>query len=555
MLRLSGSQSKATWTGLAYSLLSPTAFFIPWVRTEIGSPLRPWRICTLVLYGDGPHITALALLPLALVALDTLLQKPRLASFFWAVASLGAVALTNWIGSFAMGATALLYLIATTHRVSDVRRLWIAAGAAVTAYLLVCPWVPPSTIRLIPANSAMILEDARVVAAAMPTRLTVALLIVFGIKLVCEWRKVSATIQFALLWFLVFGGIPVTAEWLKFQFILQPHRYQLELDLTFCFLIVLLIHEILPWLPKRARAAFFVTATLCALIQIRSWKPFMTALIQPARIEDTIEFRTAVWLRSHIGNGRVFATGSISFWLNAFSDVPQLGGGADQGLPSEQLRTAIRTIYGHSDYAPDPDGSLALLWMRAYGVDMAVVGGSQSAEYFKLFRGVSKFDRVATRLWHEGDDSIYSIPRRSRSLAQIVPISAIVTGQSLDVGSYVAALENSSNEVATFIWKNRHTALIDATLAGRKVVSVQISYDPGWRATVNGRVCRLYRDGLGLIVIDPNCSGKCAINLAYGLSTEALFLRITAMSSALILFASCLIAKAHRLRQHRSRTV
>ena len=522
-LRSTNSLSKAAWTGLAYSLLSPTALFIPWVRAEIGSPLRPWRICTLVLNGDGPHIAALALMPLALLALDSLVRKPRWSAFVWTVLALGAIALTNWIGAFALAASVLLYLISR-------KRGWLrTAAAAVTAYLLVCPWIPPSAIAPIPANSALLENDARAVAAATPLHLALLLLIVIAVKLFLEWRKVPQVLQFAVLWFLAFNAIPIFAEWLHFQFILQPHRYTLELDLTFCFLAVLLIHEALARLPRPLTTAAFVIAAICVIIQIHTFKIFMTALIQPIRMEDTIEFRTAEWLQSHIGTGRVFATGSISFWLNAFTDVPQLGGGADQGLPDEQIRTAFRTIYGHPDYPRNPDGSLALMWLQAYGVDMAVVGGPHSLEYFKLFHGPTKFDRIATKIWQQGDDAIYSIPRRSRSLAHILPQEA------LDVFGYVAALENPAIPAASFTWNNRHSATVHGNFESGQLLSLQISYHPGWRATVNGEARRLYPDNLGQIVVEPRCSGPCAVELRFRLSPEAVALRIASLFTLLCL--------------------
>jgi hypothetical protein len=47
------------------------------------------------------------------------------------------------------------------------------------------------------------------------------------------------------------------------------------------------------------------------------------------------------------------------------------------------------------------------------------------------------------------------------------------------------------------------------------VVSVQTCYHPGWFATANGRGARTRRDGLGFLLIEPNCSGACKIELTY----------------------------------------
>jgi hypothetical protein len=40
-------------------------------------------------------------------------------------------------------------------------------------------------------------------------------------------------------------------------------------------------------------------------------------------------------------------------------------------------------------------------------------------------------------------------------------------------------------------------------------------YHPGWHATIGGEMQRITKDGLGLLVIHPNRSGQCTIELRY----------------------------------------
>ncbi len=160
---------------------------------------------------------------------------------------------------------------------------------------------------------------------------------------------------------------------------------------------------------------------------------------------------------------------------------------------------------------------------------MAVVGGPHSLEYYKLFHGESKFERIATKVWQQGDDAIYSIPRRSRSLAHIL------SHQPADVRAYVADLEDPSLPEASFIWRNRHAAIIHGTFNRDQLLSVQVSYHPGWRATVDGQPRPLTRDQLGLILVEPRCSGPCTIELKYHLSAEAVALRLASLATLLLL--------------------
>jgi hypothetical protein len=42
---------------------------------------------------------------------------------------------------------------------------------------------------------------------------------------------------------------------------------------------------------------------------------------------------------------------------------------------------------------------------------------------------------------------------------------------------------------------------------------VQVSFIPGWVATANGRRIPVRHDGLGLIVLEPDCEQNCEILL------------------------------------------
>jgi len=77
--------------------------------------------------------------------------------------------------------------------------------------------------------------------------------------------------------------------------------------------------------------------------------------------------------------------------------------------------------------------------------------------------------------------------------------------------AYVQALTTP----AKFQWTSRHSAVIEAALTPEQVISVQITYHPGWRALANGKPCRVSGDGLGQIVVEPACSGECKMDLIY----------------------------------------
>jgi hypothetical protein len=54
-----------------------------------------------------------------------------------------------------------------------------------------------------------------------------------------------------------------------------------------------------------------------------------------------------------------------------------------------------------------------------------------------------------------------------------------------------------------------------------EVLSVQITYNPGWHALINGVRQPLRADGLGLMVIEPSCHGPCTVDLIWDGGREA----------------------------------
>jgi len=67
LVRVAGRSRAAAWLcALATGLLSPSLLLFPNMRADAGPWHVPVRFNVLVHYGEGPHITALCLLPIAL---------------------------------------------------------------------------------------------------------------------------------------------------------------------------------------------------------------------------------------------------------------------------------------------------------------------------------------------------------------------------------------------------------------------------------------------------------------------------------------------------------
>src|SRR5262249_8547374 len=75
VLRLSGSRWAAFWAGAFYSVLSPSGWLIPKVAADAGGFWHPLRLRDLVVWGEGPHVASLTLIPAALLLLHVALEK------------------------------------------------------------------------------------------------------------------------------------------------------------------------------------------------------------------------------------------------------------------------------------------------------------------------------------------------------------------------------------------------------------------------------------------------------------------------------------------------
>jgi len=233
------------------------------------------------------------------------------------------------------------------------------------------------------------------------------------------------------------------------------------------------------------------------------------------------EYQIAQWLDTHRPGERAFISGSNSFLYNVFTDNPQLAGGHDQHTVNTFIPIVGFTIYSGMN-AGDRDAEYSIFWLKAFGAHLISVPGPGSNDYYyKGFIHPAKFDGVLPLLWRSGGSSIYEVSARSRSLAHVIPVSAIVTrrpAHGLDIApveAYVAALEDPANPPAAFRWKGMSEAEIEATMRPGQAIGVQVTYERGWEAWANGKPQRVFGDAIGQTVIAPDCLGPSRIELRY----------------------------------------
>jgi hypothetical protein len=533
VLRLTGSHAYSSATALLYSLLSPSAFLVPVLAHDLGSVWRPRRLQDLILYGEGPHVAALTLLPLVLILLIVAFERRR--PIWWLLAALGisSVLLTNWLGAAELSMLVAAWLLAYPEKPRW--KQWLAAaGLGAGGYAIASPWIPPGAVWAFVHS-----EEFRAggYTAQPASRLLVLAAALAGLVLLLRLfrrLRVPAPLRFAILF--LYPAFLITMSAIASDPALMPHRLRFHLVMEMGFALLLgvgagLATERLPSQWKRYAAC--VLLAWCLYPAVR-YSAHAGRLIQPVDIGGTVEYQEAKWLQERVAGGRVFVPGSIRFFLNAFTDVPQFAGGFDPGV--------VNSLWAHVNYqilsgenAGSREGEIAILWLKAFGIDAVAVSGPKSREAYRDYRNPRKFDGLLPEAWRDGDDVIYRVPRRSAGLAHVLrrgdlPARQPVNGIDVEpVRPYVAALEDASRPLATLTWRSRHEAVISARMEKAEILSVQIGYHPGWKASVGGQPRRVYGDNLGQLVVEPECDGECSAVLAYNGGNEAAMARLASI--------------------------
>jgi len=504
--RLGAGLTAAFGAGLLYSLASPACWLVRDLRLTSFGWFGPRRLMTLVRFGEGPHLASLLLLPVALAFLHMALEKRRPVYYAAATLSMVGVALTNWIGALTLALAVACYLLAGFPNVlSRGLRAAIMAG---WAYAISMPWLPPSTIATVRANAPLVGGKFIVDAAHWWAFIALAEGLALATLLLRRWIA-APSLRFALLFLGSMAAIGLGSSWFHFSLVPQPERYNLEVDLAVCLVAALAASSIRVSRPRVAVAVLLLVAVPIMMHERRiAWR-----MEKPIDVSTTIEYQESRWLGEHLPGRRVFAPGTIAYWMDTFSETPLLNGGFDNGQRNTLLPAVVYEIY----FGDKQD--VALGWLRAFGCEAVAGGGPHSREAYHPYRVPEKFSGLP-ELWRSGDDVIYALPHRRASLAHAVVLADLppITPPPYDTSSlkpYLNALDNPDLPPADFRWLGQSAATISADLHPEDLLSVQVTWDAGWRAHVNGAPRRTWADKLGQMVVAPQCSGPCTVDLVY----------------------------------------
>ena len=512
----SGSRWIALWTAVASAVVSPAFLLFKDFRIDYaGVQFMPVRLGALIRYGEGPHMSAFALLPFALAAAWRGLRRdhrPELA--------ISAVFAALTVAHNFYGATALAIffpIVAWSVWLAEQDRLvWVrAAAVAAMAWGLCAFWLTPSFLRITLANMSLVSEAGHVWSGVLGAA-AVAVYAAISFRL-SRGRPERAWATFCVGAFGLMGLNVMGNQYYDFRVIGEPGRLIPELELAI-FLMAGLLFGLLARRGRWQRAAAVVLAVACLIpgagyVQ-HAWK------VMPPRDthEHRIEYVLTKWVHANLPGVRTLATGSVRFWYNAWYDMPQLGGGSEQG----ELNRNVQYAYGNALSNDDPAQSIA--WMQAAGVGAVIVHDKKSTEVYHDWAKPEKFEGILTAVYddHAGN-RIYRVPRRDEALARVVDAARIrgirATGQTYEakeldqasVARYVEAVERGPAPALELRRISTDEMGIRTRLEPGQLLLVQETYDPAWRAYSGGRSIPIESDPLGFLLLDPGPGrSRCA---------------------------------------------
>ncbi len=549
MMRRFGASRAQSLLGAAFwSLFSLSALIMPGTAADLGSPYFSRRLQVAVMWAEGPHMASMGLQSIAIGALFRAYQHVSLRNVATAALAVGATGITNVPGVVGL----LLSLIACSAAIGIVnyrRILAVCVPVGLMAYALICWLVPPSSILTILNNSKTMHPGFN----AGGFCLLVLLILLYSLGHILDQNRSSLLLRYAMIEFLLFSFVCLTATVSTFELVPQGGRLHLEMDRSAAILAGLAVASILGSLYNRSRmlgVAAAVSVLIVGAMQLQNVRRGARQLIKAAKVEERSEFKTAKWLEKNAPNATTYVTGSTSFWLNAFAQVPQLTGCCDQGNP-HRFDQDVSFQLNHSK-TPE-QVKLALDWAKLYGVRTLVANTSESTETYKDFENAAKLDEFLPLLHAEAGDRIYKLQELNAPKAYVVKQGAWIEQKVAtmeptgEMRRLLAVVEKGESKLA-IAQPDDSSFVMTGDLGSSDRVWVQASYVPGWRLKVNGvdKSNAVASDGLGLIVLDPQCNGHCGMELRWAGAPDLFWARLASSLTLAGIASAAIMRKRFR---------
>jgi hypothetical protein len=498
-----GSKSRrlALLGGICTALMSPCLLLLQSFRADAWKRL-PVRLGVLVKYGEGPHMTALALIPFALAFAWRAMDRKKPLDIALAAIFSAAVVSNNFYGATALATfyPILIWSFWITHQ--DRKIIYPVVAIPAIAYGLTAFWLVPSYFRITSENMKYVSEHG----TTWSIWVAVAVAIVFALATdrLAKNKPARTWAVFVTGCVIFFALNTLGNAYFNFRISGEPSRLVPELDYIFIMGAVTLLGWIWSRRGLALKAASVVVLVLAFYSTIgyirNAWNMFPLA----GDYQKRIEYRIPDWISKNMPDARAFVNGSVRFWFNAWHDLPQLGGGSEQGLINGA------SVPAAWDLSMGPSSQAGLYWMQAFGVDLFYVSDQRSEEMYKDITHPKKFEGVLPVVFDDQKGNLlYQVPRRWRQRGRIVQTAALnacpaprFNDDVVRIRQYADVLEKGPDSPVTIERPSPENIRVRAHLTTGQSIVVQESYDTPWEATAAGQKLTLRKDIMGQMVIE-----------------------------------------------------
>jgi hypothetical protein len=237
-------------------------------------------------------------------------------------------------------------------------------------------------------------------------------------------------------------------------------------------------------------------------------------------IKQTAEFKIAKWLGENTDKEkgeRVYLTGSPAFFANAFSDVLQIRGAADNGQPNPWWADVSY------QFNKGEDEKLASDWLSAYGVRYIVVEGPATITPYRDFADPQKFEEIfgvakeidGFRIYKTKNTTDMFVLVNSQELMDSSKIENVLDEENLKKFNEAIRKEKEIDFDYKW-WEEPDKAKILVSQVGESDgIFFRTTYDPGWRAKVDGKRLEIKKAGPDMMLILPRKAGNYEISLSW----------------------------------------
>jgi hypothetical protein len=530
----SGSRGQAWLASLGTALFSPSFLLLPIIRRDSGYWI-PQRLHVLMAYGEGPHISALSVLPAALAFSFIALGGKRPGAFAAAALLCAFTVANNFYGATALAIffPILAWSVWVGRREGAV---WLrAAGIGALAYALSAFWLTPSYLRVTTENLSLVATPGE----TGPRLIVFAVMVVFCIV---TWRwgrgRPERTWAVFITGITLFLSLYVLGlEYFAWHIVGDAQRLIPELDLALLLAGAALVSSF--WRRPKLRALAILIPLMAVYPAIRYVRHAYFPFPKAAHVENQYEFLVSKWVQEHLPGERVLPSGTVRFWYDAWFDLPQQDGGSAQGMLNRVLPAANYQI------TAGDSGETSILWMQALGTDAVIVPDRTSPETYHDYQTPYKFRGLAPVLYDDQHGTvIYRIPRIYPSIGRVVKtpemaaLRPVVGGvDAPGLTRYVAAVENLEQGPTQVTWKSFDEAEVRAHVSAGRAILLQETYDPAWRAYEDGRPVPIRPEPMMNFMLFDVPEGDHDLQLRFETPTENRIGRIVSgFGFALVLF-------------------